>query len=218
MTTAEDREPSLLAVLREPQAYVIVRSIVTVASGCLLAAVGIAGGLFGEWLIPWGGGWWRARGDEVGLAAGSAAWLLAVRLIWAPVRGRRQLMRPVFSTLAIWISALLLLELLRGPLEIVVALVATSFTLGCWASAYLRWVRVRSVVGPDNVVDVRCPQCRYSLVGLTECRCPECGFAFTLDGVIAAQGYDGTHIRGDRRTVGAEGAATDVAAGQIAPA
>lgn len=218
MTTAENREPGLFAVLREPHAHLIIRSIISLAAACFLAAAG----LFATMLLTVvvNGWWWRHNWALIGLSAASLAWLVALRLIWRPVRGRRQLVRPIFSTVAIVACCALLGALLdHEPLIAVIVLLAISLTLYTWVSAYIRWSRGRSVFGPDSVVDVHCPQCRYSLVGLTECRCPECGLAFTIDGLIAAQGYGGIYARGNERPAATvEGAATDLAAGQVAPA
>ncbi|MFQ5502943.1 MAG: hypothetical protein ACE5EQ_11700 [Phycisphaerae bacterium] len=38
---------------------------------------------------------------------------------------------------------------------------------------------------PEKLEDIiRCPQCRYSLIGLREARCPECGWNSTLDDIV----------------------------------
>jgi hypothetical protein len=42
----------------------------------------------------------------------------------------------------------------------------------------------------DCSVDIRCPTCGYSMAGLTLLRCSECGAAFTIDGLLRAQGFD----------------------------
>ena len=49
----------------------------------------------------------------------------------------------------------------------------------------------RPVVGRDNLVRVKCPECGYSLIGLRDLRCPECGATFTIDELIRAQHYGG---------------------------
>lgn len=55
-----------------------------------------------------------------------------------------------------------------------------------------RWYRHcggRPVVTPRGEVNVQCPECGYSLIGLQEARCPECGTRYTLDELIRQQGY-----------------------------
>jgi hypothetical protein len=47
----------------------------------------------------------------------------------------------------------------------------------------------RRVRGETGHVDVRCPVCGYSLIGLRELRCPECGEQFVLDDLLARQGF-----------------------------
>ncbi|MFQ5411284.1 MAG: hypothetical protein ACE5EC_03275 [Phycisphaerae bacterium] len=38
---------------------------------------------------------------------------------------------------------------------------------------------------PEQLEEIiRCPQCRYSLIGLREARCPECGWNSTLDDIV----------------------------------
>lgn len=43
--------------------------------------------------------------------------------------------------------------------------------------------RVRRRLEPRDDLMTRCPECEYSLLGLTQDRCPECGKAFAGDGV-----------------------------------
>jgi hypothetical protein len=47
----------------------------------------------------------------------------------------------------------------------------------------------RVVRAETGHVDVRCPLCGYSLIGLRELRCPECGAQFVLDDLLARQGF-----------------------------
>lgn len=50
-----------------------------------------------------------------------------------------------------------------------------------------RWGR--SIVDAEGLVNVHCPECGYSLIGLPELRCPECGTKFTIDKLIRKQKY-----------------------------
>ena len=55
---------------------------------------------------------------------------------------------------------------------------------------YYRYSRGRPVETPDGLVNVHCPECGYSMVGLNECRCPECGEHYTVDQLIRRQNYE----------------------------
>jgi hypothetical protein len=68
-------------------------------------------------------------------------------------------------------------------------LVGVAGVLAIWLPLAIR-IHTSAIVGPEDIVNVRCPQCGYSLVGLTELRCPECGTRFTIDELIRAQGYN----------------------------
>ena len=52
-------------------------------------------------------------------------------------------------------------------------------------------------------IDVTCPACGYSLVGLSECRCPECGEQFTIEqllienDVVLSESDEATERRSD---------------------
>lgn len=217
MTVKETRDATVFRMLREPHPHLIVRSAASLTAGCLLAAAGLFGALLlAEFMFP-GEWWWRHRYPVIGLSAASVVWLLVLRLIWGPIRGRRQLVRPIFSTLAIWACATLLSVLADRALLAIIVLVASACTLHCWAGAYIRWARGPEVLGADSPVNVHCPQCRYSLVGLTECRCPECGFAFTIDGLIAAQRYGGIYARGEAPRVAESDSTGEAVEGQLAP-
>jgi predicted RNA-binding Zn-ribbon protein involved in translation (DUF1610 family) len=47
----------------------------------------------------------------------------------------------------------------------------------------------RAVRSETGHVDIRCPKCGYSLIGLRELRCPECGEQFVLDELLERQGF-----------------------------
>jgi predicted RNA-binding Zn-ribbon protein involved in translation (DUF1610 family) len=67
----------------------------------------------------------------------------------------------------------------------------------CGGAAGLIWIWLpvifssesRTVRSESGHVDVRCPACGYSLIGLRELRCPECGEQFVLDDLLARQGF-----------------------------
>lgn len=74
-------------------------------------------------------------------------------------------------------------------------LVAGATFLGA-AALLLAWVPTMARAHRQRLMDaneqlnVHCPSCGYSLIGLRELRCPECGTQFTLDELIRAQEYD----------------------------
>ena len=47
----------------------------------------------------------------------------------------------------------------------------------------------RPIEDPAGRVNVHCPSCGYSMVGLESCHCPECGAQYTVDRLIRAQEY-----------------------------
>lgn len=133
----------------------------------------------------------------ISLLAG-AAWLAAVAwLFFRRARRGAALIRPILWTLGITVAATVLSILagssLRGEQEMVVAgivLVAIAAAATVWLQA-LRTFRAGRPLRHhhDNLPDLRCPECGYRMVGLTESRCPECGTTYTLDELIARQGF-----------------------------
>lgn len=134
-------------------------------------------------------------------AMASGGFLAATAWIWSRARHRRLIFAPVALTIAIavvtvglgiWVD-----EQLGGERELVIGgLVCLS-----GAAAVLVWVQALRRRGPtwralhnreDGLPDVRCPACDYRMVGLTESRCPECGAGYTLDELIAKQGFGPT--------------------------
>lgn len=110
------------------------------------------------------------------------------------------LSRPVAGSLVVVIATAVISELVdrasRFQEEIFIAAtvcIGAAALIRLWIPLIAR-LEQRAVRSPDGEVQVNCPKCGYSLVGLTELRCPECGERFTLDQVIAAQGYTG-HTR-----------------------
>jgi hypothetical protein len=133
------------------------------------------------------------------LAAMACGGFLAVcAWLWTRSGRRGKIIGPVLLTLGIAATTFALGVVvdanLRGASEMVVA----GFVLLAGACVALVWLNVYRTRPPrwrplhdrhDGFPDVRCPTCNYRMVGLTESRCPECGTAYTLDELIARQGF-----------------------------
>ena len=130
------------------------------------------------------------------LASGAFVW--ATMWLWSRGHQRYAMVGPAIQTLAV--AALVIAigvfaaEGLPGDSEFVVfgvVFVGAAAVLLIWVQAYRRrgprWRAVHNQ--QDGMTDVRCPSCGYRMVGLTESRCPECGTAYTLDELIAKQGF-----------------------------
>lgn len=136
----------------------------------------------------------------VGFLAAMAAggFLAACAWLWSRSGKRRHVVAPVVLTIGIaaatFVLGVVAEENLPGDGEIVVVglvLLAASAVILVWLNAYRRrgphWRALRDP--QDGLPDVRCPACNYRMVGLAESRCPECGTAYTLDELIAKQGF-----------------------------
>jgi hypothetical protein len=138
-------------------------------------------------------------GDVVMWAAVSVlalAWFATLLWIWRGFSRRVQVLRATLLTAAVvWVAGtagVLVDYLLRNGEEYLIAsimLLAAAAVVLIWTPVGMHFMRGRSVVRGDGVVDVTCPTCGYLLVGLSELRCPECGTKFTIDSLIKAQQY-----------------------------
>jgi hypothetical protein len=135
-------------------------------------------------------------GFLVAMAAGG--YLAACAWLWTRTGRRRAIVGPVVITIAIaaatFTLGVLVDENLSGDQEMVIiglVLLASAGVMLVWLSALRRrgprWRALRD--RQDGLPDVRCPTCDYRMVGLTESRCPECGTTYTLDELIARQGF-----------------------------
>jgi hypothetical protein len=140
------------------------------------------------------------RDELLGFLAAMAAggFLAATAWLWSRRNHRRAIFTPVVLTIALAAVTvglgILVEEKLRGDQELVIG----GLVCLAGAGAVLIWVQAFRRRGPkwralnnqqDGLPDVRCPACDYRMVGLTESRCPECGAAYTLDELIAKQGF-----------------------------
>ena len=195
MADTENIYRTIWRAVRSPEPHPALR--VTLS---LVSALGLlAAAMFMAWVFAQTTQRGRIRDAHIAIAIilASAGWLGTLIFIWKPIRRGRNLAMALFTTLAIavaTIGGMVLIEVTVRPDE--EFLMATVFLLGlalailAWLPLFTRLSRGRSVVGPDNLVQVSCPGCDYSLIGLRDLRCPECGLEFTIDELIRAQNYD----------------------------
>jgi hypothetical protein len=125
------------------------------------------------------------------------ALLAASAWLWTRSGRRRPVLAPIFQTIGVAAAAVVLglaaAESLPGDNEMVVnglILLAVAALILIWLRVVRRGPHWRPLRDPqDGLPDVRCPACGYRMVGLTESRCPECGVTYTLDELIAKQGF-----------------------------
>ncbi len=216
---------SLWSDLRRGDAPLAARLATSLISGLVLAALA----LVGAWVyaaLPGNanarGGWFRVRDEYLGVSFSLAGllWLAVLTWVWGGLRRERYAVRALIGTLGLGAFAIMLsvwLDTIRVPeSEYLIAALLLSAAAGSawfWLSAAVRSSRGRSIVTSDNLVNVNCPACGYSLVGLRELRCPECGADYTTDELIRAQNYSALkrsplpslravaqHVRGERNT------------------
>lgn len=132
------------------------------------------------------------------IAMAAGGYLAGCAWLWTRSGRRRAIVGPVVLTIAIaaatFTLGVLVDENLNGDQELVIlglVLLAAAGVMFVWLSAFRRrgprWRALQN--RQDGLPDVRCPDCNYRMVGLTESRCPECGTAYTLDELIARQGF-----------------------------
>ena len=144
------------------------------------------------------------------VASGAFVW--ATMWLWSRGHGRYVLIGPAvqsFAVVALTIAVGVFAEDgLPGESELVifgVVFIGAAAVMLIWVQAYRRrgprWRALHNQ--QDGMTDVRCPACGYRMVGLTETRCPECGTAYTLDELIARQGFGpGSAAPAQQATVG----------------
>lgn len=190
----KQRYGSSWASLWSRETHLAVRLGTSVAAGVLL--LGLV--LLATW--TWGrlSGFRYLPDEVVGLASLTAGvlWCVSLWLIWRRAPRARLLIWPVIGTLAIGaltgLGCFLADEVLHYEdeyLMTVVVLCGGGLVMLLWLTMLQGLIQGRPVCGRDGQVDVHCPACGYSLVGLTELRCPECGTRFTIDELIRAQHY-----------------------------
>jgi len=193
-----DRGLSVLRALRGGEPNLAVRGAISLISGLIL----LAGALATMWLMSKAfagrGMRFRISDEQMGLtlAAFGGVWLFLLSRIWVPARAQRFSTALLFKLMGLWavtaavgigIDGLVVSE--EEYLIAAVIVLAAAITFFLILSAGLRYRAHKPVITPDDLVDVVCPQCGYSLIGLRELRCPECGLTFAIDELIRAQNY-----------------------------
>jgi hypothetical protein len=183
----------------------VVRLVATVAMGLVLAGLVP---ILAYFLAMWNPYWNRGNGSvyvrpEDGLIAfltamAAGGFLAASWWLWNRGPRRRTVVAPVVITIGIVAATItlgvLVDETLPGDGELVILgilfLAAAAIVLVWLNTLRHRSPRRRALRDQqDGLPDVRCPNCDYRMVGLTESRCPECGTTYTLDELIARQGF-----------------------------
>jgi len=213
MNSQSHKPTGVLHVLRnlhKPEVGTLPRVALSVCSGLLFSAValfaawGYASLVFRAATGPATGysaySYLRVRDEHLAAAFAvcGLVWFFSLIWIWRGATRSRPLIAPALYTVGVVIATSIVGVVIDGFVrrdeEILIGalvMLAGAVALLIWMSALLRYRRGKPVLDADNLVDVRCPQCEYSLIGLRSLRCPECGSEFTIDELIRSQDYEG---------------------------
>jgi len=197
---------------REPG--VVFRIFISVISGALLAAAAFVGAWLYAAYLRYGGHsirnyvYVRDEYLAVSFSLAGLIWSGFLYWTWRYVSQKASFVPTVIGSIVIGIGAIMLTVLIdrfvRREEEYLIAalwLVAGAAVVWLWMGYVERWRAGRPVVTEEGTVNVVCPDCGYSMVGLRELRCPECGAAFALDEIIRLQNYDGVKV--EQKQIGA---------------
>lgn len=152
-----------------------------------------------EWNRSWGNGVVYPDEGLIAVVMGLAAVLYVLALAWVWSRGRQNralVYAVILSILTIAVTIILGImaeESIRGASELIIGgIVCLGFAtlLLIWLNAVRKYRGHRPRrLAADGLLDVRCPECGYRMVGLHESRCPECGTSYTLDELLSKQSF-----------------------------
>lgn len=189
--------------LREAETNLVIRIAASLISGLVFAALGLAAAW--TYTLVYAQRWVHEEYVIVSLFFACVCWYPALMWIWRGARRGRYFIRPAIATVALWAMTLLGgVAIDISPVQqeefliIALTLISGAATIFLWLPLLNRLFRGRPVIGPDNQVDVHCPDCGYSMIGLCDLRCPECGARFTIDELIRHQNYAGSRRPKDR--------------------
>ena len=178
------------------------RAVITV----ILALVLVSMSLFGSYMLAYmfnGMGYQPGRPHDETIAGvfifSGIIFLGALYWLWSrPMRNRGIVFASVI-TVGLWLAiipiGIFIDEAVRGGDEelLLGALVTMGFagTFSIWLFTWRHYTRGRDAIHrEDGKLDIICPSCGYRMVGLQESRCPECGKVYTLDELLAQQGFE----------------------------
>lgn len=189
-----DGKFSLLRDFREGKAGALPRLALSLASGVATCAVMMVFFAFME-----ASNNLRDEQAAIAVAISGVVWCAMLWVLWTGYTRFLVLIRTGFALIALWvatIAACIIFEAIfqRGEEFFIAAAIlsAIALTIGIITIATYQSMRGKPVRTSTGSVQVNCPECGYSLVGLTECKCPECGKRFMIDELIALQEYEGT--------------------------
>lgn len=189
-----DGRISLLRDFRDGRAGALPRIALSLATGVAVTAVMMIFFAFME-----ASGNFREEQAAIGVAIAGITWCAILWLLWTGYTRFLVLIRTGFALIALWVATIsicIILEAIfsRGEEFFIAAAILSgiAITIGIVTLATYQMMRGKSVRTSTGSVQVNCPECGYSLVGLSECKCPECGKRFMIDELIALQEYEGT--------------------------
>jgi hypothetical protein len=139
----------------------------------------------------------RLRDEHLALTMGvaGATWCSVLALLWWTFQRFQLALKSVFAILATWaivLPATLLIDSImrRGEEYLIAAAVFLGIACSIALIILICYRRFRAGPTARAIVHMRmaCPECGYSLVGLTDCRCPECGSQYTVETLVEALG------------------------------
>ena|GEM_PF-1427876 len=183
---------SLVAALALAAVAVLVLGLIDVVCGQIPLTGGTAGGYV----------YYRStiRDEHIAIAMGLAGllWFIALIKLWATYRRFRHVLKTTFGILAIWVVTIPLcvvtdVALRRGEEFLITAsiLAALGGSILLATMTVYRMRRGKALFTAEGRVNLNCPSCGYCMVGLEQSRCPECGNRYTLDELVAKQGFAG---------------------------
>lgn len=203
MNHSDDRPVSLFKILRNlhlKETGIIPRIAVSLVSGLVLTAVALGS----SWLIVFiestkVGRFIRVNDDllAVTFSVCGLIWLALLAWIWRGTQKSRFPTMALCGTLGLWLAVIFGCVVIDQAfrfaeeeyLMATLCLIAGAVTVLIWLPTVQRLRLGRPVVNSENLVNVTCPHCGYSLIGLRELRCPECGTQFAIDELIRRQNY-----------------------------
>ncbi|MCZ6699918.1 MAG: hypothetical protein O7D94_13375 [Planctomycetota bacterium] len=220
--TENSGREGILRDLTGREARPLVRIVASLISGLFLCALALAGSFLLAFLRD---GTVRVRIRDIEYAFAFAVmggvWVAVLAFIW---RGMGQ---GGFPTQPMLITAGLAGVTICGgfaiealPLReeeiLIAALVLFAGGLGLlvWLPRIRRLRVGRPVLDAEDRVNVYCPDCGYSLIGLRDLRCPECGAAFMIDELIRRQNYEANAVGSNGRAGADSGSGSRAAAGR----